>query len=108
MAGGDEADSDGLYPPMKRMITCALIALAGLLVCGLLVLRHACRTAPELPDDSGLPAPTGRDRLLIDRWQGDLQVDTRTDYTSDPETTKRLLEKLRQEELRQRPQEGRN
>lgn len=93
---------------MKRMITCALIALAGLLVCGLLVLRHACRTAPELRDDSGLPAPTGRDRPPIDRWQGGIKVDPRTGYAPDPEATERLLEKLRREELRQRPQEGRN
>ena len=41
-------------------------------------------------------------------WQAGIKPDTRTDYTSDPATTKRLREKLRQEELRQRPQEGRN
>lgn len=93
---------------MKRMITYVLIALAGLLVCGLLVLRHACRTAPELPDDSGLPAPTGRGPQPVDCWQGGIRVDQRTDYAPETEATRRLREKLRQEELRQRPQEGRN
>ena len=44
----------------------------------------------------------------MDGWQAGIKPDTRTDYTSDPATTKRLMEKLRQEELRQRPQEGRN
>jgi hypothetical protein len=44
----------------------------------------------------------------MDEWQAGIKPDTRTDYTSDPAATKRLMEKLRQEELRQRPQEGRN
>ena len=93
---------------MKRMTSYILVALAGLTVCGLLILRHACRTAPLMPPTSDLPAPLARSRHAVDRGQDDIQVDTRPDYSPEPESTKRLMEKLRQEELRQRPQEGRN
>ena len=93
---------------MKRMILYILTSVAGLTVCGLLVLRHACRTAPLMPPTSDLPAPSRRDQQLLDRWQGGIGVDTRADYRPDPAATKRLLEKLRQEERRQRPLEGRN
>ena len=44
----------------------------------------------------------------IDDWQSGIKADTRTDYRPDPATTKGLMEKLRREELWQRPQEGRN
>ncbi|NOT95216.1 MAG: hypothetical protein HOP00_02745 [Nitrospira sp.] len=91
---------------MKRMILYAAIAFSGLTVCGLLVLRHACRTAPLLPATSDLPAPPRRNVAPVDRWQGEIKVDTRIDYPSEP--MRRLLKKLRQEEIRQRPQEGRN
>jgi len=93
---------------MKRMTSYILVTLAGLTVCGLLILRHACRTAPLLPPTSDLPAPPARHRQHVDRWQSGIKVDARTDYVPDAKSTKRLMEKLRQEELRQRPQEGRN
>ena len=44
----------------------------------------------------------------MDAWQAGIKPDTRTDYAPDPAAKERLMEKLRQEELRQRPQEGRN
>lgn len=91
---------------MKRMTAYLLIAFAGLTVCGLLVLRHACRTEPLLPGTSDLPAPPRRNVAPVDRWQGEIKVDARTNYPSEP--MRRLLKKLRQEEIRQRPQEGRN
>jgi|GEM_PF-793820 len=93
---------------MKRMTLYILVFGAGLTVCGLLVLRHACRTAPLMPPTSDLPAPPRRNPQPIDRWQDGIGVDARTDYQTDPAATKRLMEKLRQEELRQRPLEGRN
>jgi len=92
---------------MMRMTFYILVSVAGLTVCGLLVLRHACRTTPLMPPISDLPAPP-RHLQPVDRWQGGIEVDTRTDYQPDPAATKRLMEKLRQEELRQRPLEGRN
>jgi len=93
---------------MKPMTPYILVTVAGLTVCGLLILRHACRTAPLLPPTSDLPPPPQRHRQPVDRWQGDIRVDARTDYAPDAKATERLMEKLRQEELRQRPQEGRN
>lgn len=93
---------------MKRMTLYILVSVAGLTVCGLLVLRHACRTAPLMPPTSDLPAPPPRPLQPVDRWQGGIGVDTRTDCQPDPAATKRLMEKLRQEERRQRPLEGRN
>ena len=93
---------------MKRMTIYILASIAGLTVCGLLVLRHACRTAPLMPPTSDLPAPPQRKLQAVDRWQGGIRIDVRTDYQPDPAATKRLMEKLRQEELRQRPLEGRN
>jgi hypothetical protein len=81
------------------------IALAGLTVCGLIVLRHAVRHAPLEPAVSDLPKPT-RGVPPVDNWQGNIRVDTRTDYPSKP--MRDLLKKLQQEEIRQRPQEGRN
>ena len=93
---------------MKQMTFYILASGAGLTVCGLLVLWHAYRTAPLMPPTSDLPAPTRRDLQPLDCWQGNIGVDTRTDDHPNPAATKRLMEKLRQEERRQRPLEGRN
>ncbi|MEO5959033.1 MAG: hypothetical protein ABIR80_07940 [Opitutaceae bacterium] len=82
--------------------------VVGLGVCGVLTLRHAIRTAVTVPPVSDLPAPIPQGQQPIDDWQSGIKADTRTGYRSDPATTKRLMEKLRQEEMRQRPQEGRN
>jgi hypothetical protein len=88
---------------MKRMITWILIALAGLAFCGLMLGRHAYRPAPLLGDDERTPV---RPATQMDRWQSGIQVDTRTEYR--PASTEELMAKLRAEERRQRPEEGRN
>ena len=85
-----------------------IASVVGLGVCGLLTLRHAIRTAVTVPPVSDLPAPPTKNPQPFDGWQAGIKPDTRTDYTPDPVATKRLMAKLRQEELRQRPQEGRN
>jgi hypothetical protein len=90
------------------MIPYILIGVAGLTVCGWLVLRHAVRTAGEAPSDAGSGLPAPRRKPAADRWQDSIRVDTRTDYAPDREALKRMEEKLRQEELRQKPWEGRN
>jgi hypothetical protein len=90
---------------MKRMHLIVIVVIA-LILTGLLALRHAVRTSVAVASVSDLPpSPVAN---AMDAWQAGIKPDTRTDYTSDPATTKRLMEKLRQEELRQRPQEARN
>lgn len=83
-----------------------IASVVGLTLCGWLAVRHAVRTAVTVPPVSDLPAPSSSKPM--DAWQSGIKPETRTDYTPDPARTKRLMEKLRQEELRQRPQEGRN
>jgi hypothetical protein len=87
-----------------------LISVAGLTASGLIVLRHACRNAPVMPPtyDYDLPAPARRNPLTADCWRGRIGGNARTDFLPYPAATGRLMEKLRQEEQRQRPQEGRN
>ena len=93
---------------MKRMHLIVIASVAAFAVGGFLVVRHAIRTAPLVPPESDLPAPPPRKAQPIDAWQAGIKPDTRTDYTPDPAATKRLLEKLRREERRQRPLEERN
>lgn len=77
------------------------IFIVGLVVAGYLVHRHQRRFAPPAPP----VATEAHDLRAVEQWQRNIRLDTRTDYTKlDPETR----EKLRREEERQRPQEGRN
>lgn len=87
---------------MKRAMIIVLLCLAGLTVGGLFALWRAVRTAPLLPADHDMPAPKAAQP--IDRLQGGMKLDARTDYTLDPAAKARL----RREEMRQRPWEGRN
>ena len=83
-----------------RRMTFALI-IAGILVAGLLLLRHAVRTAgpdPTLVREKGSEA---QQLQPVDKWQRNIRFDARPDYTD-------AIEKLRKEERRQRPEEGRN
>ena len=94
---------------MKRMHLIIVAIVVALALAGLLAFRHAVRTAVTVPPVSDLPAPPRkRASQPMDVWQGSIKADTRTDYTPDPAAKARLMEKLGQEELRQRPQEGRN
>ena len=93
---------------MTRMPLYVSMAVAGLTVCSLLVLRHAYRTAPLMPPSYDPPALPRRKPEPVDRWQESSRFDSRTDYPPGAFANRRLREKLRQEELKQRPQEGRN
>jgi hypothetical protein len=94
---------------MKRMHLIIIAVVVALAVAGLLAVRHAVRTAVTVPPVSDLPAPPKNEASQpMDAWQGAIKADSRTDYAPDPAAKARLMEKLRQEELRQRPQEGRN
>lgn len=93
---------------MKRMII-VLALLAGLAVCGLLVLRHSRRApaAPPTPEQAHATRD-GRDLRAVDAWQSNIKLDLNTDYTPDALAKQRLMERLRHEESKQRPAEGRN
>ena len=94
---------------MKRMHLIIVAVVVALALAGLLAVRHAVRTAVTVPPVSDLPAPPKKEAPKpMDVRQGSIKADTRTDYAPDPAAKARLIEKLRQEELRQRPQEGRN
>lgn len=94
---------------MKRMHLIIAVVVVAFALAGLLAVRHAVRTAVTVPPVSDLPAPPKKKASQpMDAWQGSIKADSRTDYAPDPAAKARLMEKLRQEELRQRPQEGRN
>jgi len=90
---------------MKRMII-VLAMLAGLAGCGLLVLRHA-RRAPATRRALSA-AQASRDVRVVDAWQSKIKLDLNTDYLPDALAKQRLMERLRREESKQRPAEGRN
>lgn len=81
---------------MKKMIPYLLALLAGLALGGWLVRRHQKR----------VPAPA--ELRPADAWQGSIRLDRGGAYTPDEAARRRLQEKLKAEEERQRPQEGRN
>jgi hypothetical protein len=94
---------------MKRMHLIIFAIVVVLALAGLLAVRHAGRTAVTVPPVSDLPVPPKKKASQpMDVWQGSIKADTRTEYAPDSAAKARLMEKLRHEELRQRPQESRN
>jgi hypothetical protein len=93
---------------MKRMHSLIVAFVVVLVLCGLLAVRHRVRPVVTMPPVSARPAHPPKSSHPMDAWQGAIKADGRTDYTPDPAAKKRLMDKLRQEDLRQRPQEGRN
>ncbi len=86
---------------MKKMIPFAVIILLGMAVSAW-ILRREIRRAPEVPN-----APKA-ELGAADRWQRSIRLSPPSGYGSATERDRAALEKLRQEEERQRPQEGRN
>lgn len=84
----------------KRNMIIAFV-IGGFLLCGLLVLLHAVRTAAPDPLQSETEKAASAEMRAVDNWQRNIRLDSRTDYGS-------ALEKLRKEERRQRPEERRN
>ena len=87
-----------------KMSAFVILLLAGLAVCGLLVRRHSARVpagAVSAPRSAGSVSP-------VDAWQQGVQLAPVGSYKADSEAARRLMDKLRREEERQRPQEGRN
>ncbi len=87
---------------MKKLVA-TLIALAGLTVAGLRLLRQP-RPTPILAQPD---APVSR-TAPMDAFQSCVKLDTRTGTVPDPAAKRRLLERLQCEEKKQRPAEGRN
>jgi len=86
---------------MKKMTPILIIVVLGLLVGGVFLFREL-RRAPLMPPDYGHPAKPVND------WQRSIQIDPRTDYTGAGSKKAPVPERLRMEEQRQRPEEGRN
>ena len=93
---------------MKQLTLYFVTSVAGLTVCGLLVLRHACRTAPLMPPSYDPPAPLLRSREWRNRCQERSRPGCRTVCMPSATANRRLMGILRREELKQRPWEGRN
>lgn len=90
---------------MKRMHPFIAFILGTLLGAGAMAFRNALRNAPEIQEPSGPPSVA--DAAAVDRLQSEFQIDTAGKYELDPADL-RLLEKLQQESLRQRPEDRRN
>ena len=82
---------------MRKMT--AIVILLGLAVSAW-ILRREIRRAPEVPN-----APKA-ELGAVDRWQRSIRLSPPSGHAT--ERDRALLEKLRREEERQRPQEGRN
>ncbi len=89
---------------MKKLSVFLLVLFAGLAVCAYLVRQQSRRA--QL--DSGTPPATAiRDVRALDAWQGGIRLDPGTGYAADAAAQRRLPEKLRDQERKQPPQEGR-
>ncbi len=87
-------------------MTTTFVVLAGLLAVGGLVLRHQIRIAP-LVDEPG-STRTGRTPGPATAYRHCRQVRPTRPQRTNPADRRRWLRRLRVEERRQRPQEGRN
>jgi len=86
---------------MKKMTPILIIVVLGLLAGGVLLIREL-RRAPLMPPDYDQPVRPVND------WQRSIKIDPRTDYTGVRPENAPIPERLRLEEQRQRPEEGRN
>lgn len=86
---------------MKKM-SLLILALVGLAACALFVRLYA-RSTPA----RGTP-PAVTEFKATNDWQQSIRVDTRTDYTVDDATRRRLREMHIREQQKQHPKEGRN
>lgn len=86
---------------MRKMITLAIIFLLGVAVSSW-ILRKEIRRAPLEPAESKTELGA------VDQWQRSIRLVAPTGYSPATDRERALLEKLRREEERQRPQERRN
>lgn len=89
------------------MTICFLMLGTGVAVCGYLVIRHVKRTPavmPTPPVRAERDAPEAREFQAIQKMENTIKIAPLGDDT----TGLRLRIKLRREEEKQRPEEGRN
>lgn len=84
---------------MKKLLI-VLSSMTALAVAGWCMLRSRHR-APEVTEPVAPTAP-------MDGFQSGVEIDSRTGGEPDAEARRRVMERLRREEIRQRPAEGRN
>ena len=82
-----------------------IFILVGIVACAVW-LRHELRRAPLIPNEPR--ATLHDDRHATDSFQGAVKIERDSDWTARTEATRRLTEKLRREEEKKRPWEGRN
>lgn len=78
--------------------------LIGLVLCALWLRRSTQRDGAS---SQNLASPRD-DTHFVNAWQSGVKLDKNGQYDPDQAKRRQLAEKLRQEEARQRPQEGRN
>lgn len=86
---------------MRKMIPFAIIFLLGVAVSSWIL----CREIRRAPEESAQP---GSQLRGVDDWQRSIRLSPPGGYGPVTERERALLEKLRREEERQQPQEGRN
>ena len=89
---------------MRRMTIYILMMGTGVAVCGYLVIRHARRTPAAQPMQTQRGARDPREFQAIRKMESTIRIAP----LGDDMTGLRLKSKLRREEERQQPQEGRN
>lgn len=96
---------------MKKMAL-VIAVLTAIALGGYVGYRHYRRLTDTPAAPAGLPIPPVRAEAealrQLDAWQGGIKLAPATDYAAEAAGRKRALEKLRQEEQRQKPWEGRN
>ncbi len=98
MAAGTAANPGNLRPAVKKMGAFLVILGLGLVVCALLVHRHAQRTGPGESDQS----------QPMNNWQRAVTLDSKPDYSSSAKAKAEIPPRIMAEEKRQKPEERRN
>lgn len=96
---------------MKKMVTLVLIAVCALTLAAILVARHRQQRSVLPPAATAETSPAALPVMPatpMNALQSGVKLDPRTDYRPDADAKRRLLERLHQEEKRQKPEEGRN
>lgn len=79
------------------------------LLIGLVLCAFWLRRSPHRNDAASQKVASPRDDMhFVNTWQSGVKLDKDAQYDPDQAKRRQLAEKLRKEEARQRPQEGRN